>query len=203
MNLKTITDNVLKLSSSFTREQGKTLAKVGSVNELKNKNIDGTYHIYGRVLNDNKSKAYGTHIKIDTRTDRVLDTKCTCETFEENRREIRNYVCKHIVATSWTFYSVARKKLQAQKATSVNENIKKDTKRYLNLDLIIKCIKYDGIPSYLCEFRIGINSTHLIMDLRDFINKDNDKRPVVFNHTFTYNPIKDEFLELDKKYLIF
>ncbi|WP_422388179.1 SNF2-related protein [Clostridium baratii] len=201
MNLEVIMKNILRLSSSFTKGQGKNLFKESAIKDLKSKSIDGTYHIYGRVLNDNKSNTYSTHIKINTATNKIIDTKCSCETFEENRRQIRNYVCKHIIATSYTFYNLAKKRINNKEPNKKEE--KTDSKRFLNLDIMIKCIINDNIPSYQCEFRIGNIGTHLITDLKDFIEKYELKIPLRFNQAFTYNPSKDEFLKEDRKIITF
>ena len=213
MNLELVRDNLLRASSSFTKTQGEKLSKEAYIKELSGKNIDGIYHIYGRVLNDNKSKTYSTHIKIDMKTSRIIDTKCTCDTFEENRRHIRNYVCKHIVGTLYTFYNTAKRRLKDSSVKAKNNKLKSkeskpvdkkiEEKRFLNLDIMIKFIKNDGIPSFKCEFRIGSSSTHLILDVKDFIEKINDKRQVKFNDLFTYNPIKDDFLKHDKDIIEF
>ena len=213
MNLELVRDNLLRASSSFTKTQGKKLSKEAYIKELSGKNIDGIYHIYGRVLNDNKSKTYSTHIKVDTKTSKIIDTKCTCDTFEENRRHIRNYVCKHIVGTLYTFYNTAKRRLKDSSVKAKNNKLKSkeskpvdkkiEEKRFLNLDIMIKFIKNDGIPSFKCEFRIGSSSTHLILDIKDFIEKINDKRQVKFNDLFTYNPIKDDFLKHDKDIIEF
>ncbi|WWU73613.1 DEAD/DEAH box helicase [Clostridium baratii] len=201
LNLEVIMKNILRLSSSFTKGQGKNLFKESAIKDLKSKSIDGTYHIYGRVLNDNKSNTYSTHIKINTATNKIIDTKCSCETFEENRRQIRNYVCKHIIATSYTFYNLAKKRINNKEPNKKEE--KTDSKRFLNLDIMIKCIINDNIPSYQCEFRIGNIGTHLITDLKDFIEKYELKIPLRFNQAFTYNPSKDEFLKEDRKIITF
>ncbi|WP_436514156.1 DEAD/DEAH box helicase [Clostridium thermobutyricum] len=212
MNLESIKDNTLKISSSFARTQGEKLSKESFVTELKGKSINNVYHIYGRVLNNNKSKTYSTHIKIDTKTNKIIDTKCTCEIFEESRKHINNYVCQHIVATTYTFYNKARRNIKSKSVSkkenkTVNKNaiIKKykekkelENKRYLNLDLRIKCIKNDNIPSFQCEFRIGPEKTNLITDIKDFIERIDNKQAIRFNDVFTYNPIKDEFLDNDK-----
>ncbi|MBY0756375.1 DEAD/DEAH box helicase [Clostridium sardiniense] len=218
MNLELAKDNILRISSSFTKTQGEKLSKESFIKDLAGKSINGVYHIYGKVLNDNKSKAYSTHIKIDIKTDRIIDTKCTCETFEENRRQIRNYVCKHIVGTTYTFYNAAKKKIKSKNNSveekkvenknsddKILEKTKKDleSKRFLNLDIMIKCIKNDRIPSFKCEFRIGSGGTHLVVDIKDFIEKSNSKRTIKFNEGFTYNPIKDEFLDSDKDIIKF
>lgn len=112
LNLEIMQKGMIRLSSLYTRTQGEKLLKESYIKDLKGKNIDNIYHIYGKVLNDNKSSIYRTHIKINNKTDKIIDTKCTCETFKENRKQIKNYVCKHIVGTFFAFYSVAKKNIK-------------------------------------------------------------------------------------------
>lgn len=197
MNLGEIKRNIIRTSSSFSNECGKALVKDGSVKDLKGKKIDDVYHIYGKVLNDNKGSTYSTHIKINTKTDRIIDTTCTCERFKESRKEIRNYVCKHIVATTYSFYKAAKKSLKKKQKLEPKKII---NKKDLSIDINIKCIRNDGIPKYNCEFRIGELSTHLILDLRDFIDKAFLGKEFKVNDLFIYSSklhnIKDSDIKL-------
>ena len=59
----------------------------------------------------------------------------------------------------------------------------------------------EGITLFNCEFRIGTGN--LILDLKDFLYKNSLKKPLKFNDGFTYNPLKDEFLDEDKRVLQF
>ncbi len=65
LNLDIFMKNLVRRTSSFTREQGKKLIKEAYVKDVRGKNIDGIYHIYGNVLNDDKNWDYNTHIKIN------------------------------------------------------------------------------------------------------------------------------------------
>ncbi|GAA0093899.1 DEAD/DEAH box helicase [Clostridium perfringens] len=212
MNLDIFMKNLVRRTSSFTREQGKKLIKEAYVKDVKGKSIDGIYHIYGSVLNDDKNWDYNTHIKINVKNSDIIGTNCSCETFKENSKHIKNYVCKHISATNDVFYSLARKKVQKNKlkgnnksqlVKEKNEEHKGKEKRFLSLDINIKHMVKEGVILFNCEFRIGAGNLNLILDLKDFLYKNSLKKPLKFNDGFTYNPLKDEFLDEDKRVLQF
>ncbi|MGV1022412.1 DEAD/DEAH box helicase [Clostridium perfringens] len=212
MNLDIFMKNLVRRTSSFTREQGKKLIREAYVKDVKGKSIDGIYHIYGSVLNDDKNWDYNTHIKINMKNSDIMGTNCSCETFKENSKHIKNYVCKHISATNDVFYSLAKKKMQKNKLKSnnkpklvkeKNEEHKGKEKRFLSLDINIKHMVKEGITLFNCEFRIGAGNLNLILDLKDFLYKNILKKPLKFNDGFTYNPLRDEFLEEDKRVLQF
>ncbi len=212
LNLDIFMKNLVRRTSSFTREQGKKLIKEAYVKDVKGKCIDGIYHIYGSVLNDDKNWDYNTHIKINMQNSDIIGTNCSCETFKENSKHIKNYVCKHISATNDVFYSLAKKKMQKNKLKSnnkpklvkeKNEEHKGKEKRFLSLDINIKHMVKEGITLFNCEFRIGTGNLNLILDLKDFLYKNSLKKPLKFNDGFTYNPLKDEFLDEDKRVLQF
>ena len=208
LNLDIFMKNLVRRTSSFTREQGKKLIKEAYVKDVKGKSIDGIYHIYGSVLNDDKNWDYNTHIKINMKNSDIVGTNCSCETFKENSKHIKNYVCKHISATNDVFYSLAKKKMQNNKLKSnnkpklvkeKNEEHKGKEKRFLSLDINIKHMVKEGVTLFNCEFRIGAGNLNLILDLKDFLYKNSLKKPLKFNDGFTYNPLKDEFLDEDKR----
>ncbi|MDK0978871.1 DEAD/DEAH box helicase [Clostridium perfringens] len=212
LNLDIFMKNLVRRTSSFTREQGKKLIQEAYVKDVKGKSIDGIYHIYGSVLNDDKNWDYNTHIKINMKNSDIMGTNCSCETFKENSKHIKNYVCKHISATNDVFYSLAKKKMQKNKLKSnnkpklvkeKNEEHKGKEKRFLSLDINIKHMVKEGITLFNCEFRIGAGNLNLILDLKDFLYKNSFKKPLKFNDGFTYNPLKDEFLDEDKRVLQF
>lgn len=212
LNLDIFMKNLVRRTSSFTREQGKKLIQEAYVKDVKGKSIDGIYHIYGSVLNDDKNWDYNTHIKINMKNSDIMGTNCSCETFKENSKHIKNYVCKHISATNDVFYSLAKKKMQKNKLKSnnkpklvkeKNEEHKGKEKRFLSLDINIKHMVKEGITLFNCEFRIGAGNLNLILDLKDLLYKNSLKKPLKFNDGFTYNPLKDKFLDEDKRVLQF
>nr|WP_300347631.1 DEAD/DEAH box helicase [Clostridium sp.] len=210
LELEILMKNLIRRTSSFTREQGKVLIRNKYIKDLKGKSVEGTYNIYGRILNDDKNGEYDTHLKIDIKSSQITWVKCTCDTFKENNKLIRNYMCKHLSATGDSFYNVAKKKQGNRKVSSKEEKVlkpkedrKKETKRFLTLDINVRHLKNEGIRFFNCEFRIGVDNPNLILDLKDFLCKSSLKKDLKFNDNFTYNPLKDDFLPEDKKIIRF
>lgn len=167
MNLKAMMDSVLKLSSSISKNNGIAFFKNGLVSKVVSKKINDTYHIYGRVL-ENKDE-YSTHLKFDS-NNKIIDTKCSCNQFEENSKEMKNYFCSHLVATMYRFYYAI---------LNNKENIKNDkseiNKRILKLDIKIKQVKVNRNEEYHLEFRSGEENTIAVEALGKFLFDENNK----------------------------
>lgn len=167
MNLKAMMDSVLKLSSSISKNNGIDFFKKGLVSKVVSKKINYTYHIYGRVL-ENKDE-YNTHLKFDS-NNKIIDTKCSCNQFEENSKEMKNYFCSHLVATMYRFYYAI---------LNNKENIKKEkseiNKRILKLDIKIKQVKVNKNEEYHLEFRSGEENTIAVEALGKFLFDENNK----------------------------
>ena len=187
MNLRNMMNSLLKLGSSISKKNGRSIFKEGLVNKVISKKIDNTYHIYGRVI-DNKNE-FSTHIKFDLK-DKVKAVKCTCNQFEENSREINNYICAHIVATMYKFYYEAYTKIQKQKIINNNSNNinknndncnSKDNKfinninKPLNLDIKLKQIKVNNKNEYYLELRAGKEGTIAVEALGKFLFEEDNK----------------------------
>jgi SNF2 family DNA or RNA helicase len=167
MNLRNMMNSLLKLGSSISKNNGKNLFKEGFVNKIISKKIDDTYHIYGRVL-DNKNE-YSTHIKFNL-NDEVKDVKCTCNQFEENSREIRNYTCSHIIATMYKFYYEVSNKVQKQEVKKA-----RDLDKTLNLDIKLKQVKVNNKNEYYLELRAGREGTIAVEALGKFLFDEDNK----------------------------
>ncbi|MCI6693059.1 MULTISPECIES: DEAD/DEAH box helicase [unclassified Clostridium] len=187
MNLRNMMNSLLKLGSSISKNNGRSIFKEGLVNKVISKKIDNTYHIYGRVI-DNKNE-FSTHIKFDLK-DKVKAVKCTCNQFEENSREINNYICAHIVATMYKFYYEAYTKIQKQKIINNNSNnINKNNdncnsndnkfinniNKPLNLDIKLKQIKVNNKNEYYLELRAGKEGTIAVESLGKFLFEEDNK----------------------------
>ena len=167
MNLRNMMNSLLKLGSSISKNNGKNLFKEGFVKKVISKKIDDTYHIYGRVL-DNKNE-YSTHIKFNL-NDEVKDVKCTCNQFEENSREIRNYTCSHIIATMYKFYYEVSNKIQKQEVKKT-----RDLNKSLNIDIKLKQVKVNNKNEYYLELRAGSEGTIAVEALGKFLFAEDNK----------------------------
>ena len=167
MNLRNMMNSLLRLGSSISKNNGKNLFKEGFVKKVISKKIDDTYHIYGRVL-DNKNE-YSTHIKFNL-NDEVKDVKCTCNQFEENSREIRNYTCSHIIATMYKFYYEVSNKIQKQEVKKT-----RDLNKSLNIDIKLKQVKVNNKNEYYLELRAGSEGTIAVEALGKFLFAEDNK----------------------------
>ncbi|WP_291653338.1 DEAD/DEAH box helicase [Clostridium sp.] len=168
MNLKDMMNSVLKLSSSISKNNGMAFFKKGLVSKVVSKKINDTYHIYGRVL-ENKYE-YSTHLKFDS-NNKIIDTKCSCNQFAENSKEMKNYVCSHLVSTMYRFYyAILNNKQKENKDEEKNEINKKILKLYIK----IKQVKVNKNEEYHLELRAGEENTIAVEALGKFLFDDNN-----------------------------
>lgn len=212
MNLKHIVNLILTPTAPWIKNEGEKIYKNNLVYNIKSKKIDVFYHIYGYVYETNKVKSNTTHITINLSTDTLNSTKCSCEEFKNNSLYNNKFICKHIVATIYSFYNLVLKKGQKNNSRKnenavlklgdlVLKNLDTITKELLNLNL-----KISYIPSsnyYEVKFEIGKKNMHLINDLNDFIDKYTKEKTFFINSEFTYDPKIHYFSEKDRKLLSF
>lgn len=194
MNLKIMMGNFLNISSSFSKSKGLELYKRKNISKVEGKSINNIYHIYGKGL-DNKEEIR-THIQFDN-TNNIISLKCTCNTFLENSREVKNYSCSHLVATMYKFYYLVIEKNNKYKE---EKNITKE----LNLDIKLKQYKLNNEEIYLLELRAGEESTlaieligKFILDKSNIFSKNDIK---VIN--YLKNKIKENKRIFEKRYFV-
>ena len=107
MKLKELENIVFKSSSILMRSEGEKAFNSGLVTKIKGKKIDNIYHIYGCVRNTTKSSELNTHIKIDLLKKKLDGVKCTCEDFKESSTTGYLFMCSHLTATAYSFFSRA------------------------------------------------------------------------------------------------
>ena len=203
MNLKKLLDSVLALGSNISIKEGKDIYKNRLVSNLTSKKINDIYHIYSRVTEDDNSKTYSCHIKYNLKTEKVLGATCTCSTYEEFSKHKHNYICKHIVASIFYFYIVAKNKIKKiakeNPTTSRNkENKVGFEKKLLNLDLDIK---RSDTNEFDVQIRIGENNTYLVPKISEFLKCKEVKGHLRINGEFLYNSTSMIFSEQDERLL--
>ena len=206
MDLKKLLDNVLALGSNISIKDGKEIYKNRLVSNLSSKKINDIYHIYSRVTEEDNSKEYSCHIKYNLKSERVIGATCTCNTYEEFSKHKTNYICKHIIATIFYFYIVAKNKIK--KINKENPALSKSKerkgakvsveKKVLNLDLDIK---RNENKTFDIQIRIGENTTYLIPKISEFLKCKEVKGQLRINGEFLYNSSSMKFKEEDEKIL--
>ena len=196
MDLKNLLDNVLALGSNISIKDGKEIYKNRLVSNLSSKKLNDIYHIYSKVKEEANSKEYSCHIKYNLKNKKVIGATCTCSTYEEFSKHKSNYICKHIIATIFYFYIVAKKKINKSKDNKVIKGSLE--KKILNLDLDIK--RNDN-KTFDIQVRIGENTTYLITKINEFFKCRELKGQIRINGEFLYNSSSMKFKEEDEKLL--
>jgi SNF2 family DNA or RNA helicase len=100
---------VLKSASKLMREEGEKAFKKGLVTYFNGKKIEETYHIYGRVRDESILKELSTHIKINLKNKKLEGIQCTCEEHKEFAASGYFFMCSHLTATAFKFFSMIMK----------------------------------------------------------------------------------------------
>ena len=206
MDLKKLLDNILALGSNISIKDGKEIYKNRLVSNLSSKKINDVYHIYSKVAEEDNSKEYSCHIKYNLKGERVIGATCTCSTYEEFSKHKTNYICKHIIATIFYFYIVAKNRIK--KINKENPALSKSKeckvakgsvqKKILNLDLDIK--RNDN-KTFDIQIRVGENVTYLIPKINEFLKCKEVKGQLRINGEFLYNSSSMKFNDGDERLL--
>ncbi len=202
MNLKELEEIIFKPSSNFMRKSGEKIFKEGLVSNIKGKNIDNAYHIYGDVCNSANEKKFKTHIKVNLLNKKLEDVSCGCNDFKDISINKKLFMCEHLTASAYKFFSLFYKKKVAK-----NEELKRlseDNKKVqLDIDVKITYKSWKGTINYELEFRLGQGHKYLITDLKNLIFHLDNKTSISFNSQFTYNPMKYVISPESKKIIDF
>jgi SNF2 family DNA or RNA helicase len=96
---------VFKSASRIMKKEGEEAFIKGLVTYLKGKKIDSIYHVYGRVRDESKLKELNTHIRINLEKKKLQGIECTCEEFKEFASSGYFFMCSHLTATAYRFFS--------------------------------------------------------------------------------------------------
>jgi SNF2 family DNA or RNA helicase len=147
LKLKELENIVFKSSSDLMKSEGHKVFKEGLVTKIKGKKIDNIYHIYGSVNNKTKTSELNTHIKIDLLKARLDGVKCTCEDFKELSTTSCLFMCSHLTATAYSFFSLTVK--NNDKKSGNTEKHKENNLNMKSSNSIIKLIrKVSKGPTY-------------------------------------------------------
>ncbi|MBU5591179.1 DEAD/DEAH box helicase [Clostridium sp. MSJ-4] len=210
MNLKQLVDIVLAKSSKWMKNEGHKLYKNGLVSRVKSKKIDNVYNIYGKVKEENKAEEHSTHIRVNMSKGKLEQTICSCEEFSENSIYNKAFMCRHLVATTYRFYDLATKKIEAkspkeEKYYDVGDIILKQLNNYRHSKEKVKMeIKLIHIPNsssnyYEVEIKIGKDNMYVINSLEDFVEARIKGTSLFISNEFIYDPKVNYFSEEDEK----
>jgi SNF2 family DNA or RNA helicase len=188
LKFKELENIVFKSASDLMRSQGEKAFNSGLVTKIKGKKIEKIYHIYGCVSNKNKSSELNTHIKIDLLNKKIDGMKCTCEDFKEGSTVGYLFMCSHLTATAYRFFSlVATNNSKENEKSNGNRKLEKLKENNLDNQESNSTIKLarrvsKGPTYYEMQQSIGREKTKIYpSDLKIFLIGINNKK-VKFNY---------------------
>ncbi|WP_435790706.1 DEAD/DEAH box helicase [Clostridium sp.] len=147
MKINELENIVFKSSSDNMRSKGHKIFNNGLVTKINGKKIDNIYHIYGLVSNETKSGELNTHIAIDLLKRKLEGVKCTCEDFKGRPSTDYLFMCSHLTATAYRFFSLtAKKTVKESKKTEIIQNNSSNKKSTNNIVKLIR--KVSKGPTY-------------------------------------------------------
>jgi len=180
LKLKDLENIIFKSSSILMRSEGEKAFNGGLVTRIKGKKIENIYHIYGCVKNTTKSSELNTHIEIDLAKEKLQGVKCTCEDFKESSTRGYLFMCSHLTATAYSFFSRAATNKSEKNQnngispkTVLNEKLKENNPNRQGANSIIKLVrKVSKEPTYYeAQHEIGKEKTRIEpSDLRTFLS---------------------------------
>ncbi|MCD2501049.1 DEAD/DEAH box helicase [Clostridium sp. NSJ-145] len=198
MNYKRLEENILRSCSGLTRKKGNELILNKAVKSIQGKKVDGVYHIYGKLENDNK--VINTHLKYDLNKERLCGYKCTCSKYKDYLEQGYSYYCEHIAATSLRFLDSLKSKIKDSKENSQSVP-KKDVREILHIESKIYYYKVNNLNQFFLELKVGNKSKYLISNIKEFIYSVFNDKEIKLTDTFKYSPLKHKINESDLKYL--
>lgn len=188
MKLKELENIVFKSSSILMRSEGEKAFNSGLVAKIKGRKIENKYHIYGCVRNCTNTDELNTHIKIDLLKKKLEGVRCTCEDFKESSTTGYLFMCSHLTATAYRFFSRATinnsEKNMVNPKTEVNQKLEKLKENNQGTNSFIRLVRKvsKGPTYYEAQHTVGMEKTKIEpVDLRTFLEGVKGKK-IKFNY---------------------
>jgi superfamily II DNA or RNA helicase len=159
------------------KAEGEKAFNEGLVSKIEGKKIGNAYHVYGRVNNKTKSEEFSTHIKINLLNKKLESAKCSCDDYTELSSSGNLFMCSHLTATAYRFFSAMNKNKAKEndepKETS-NNNLRKQDR-----DTPVRLIRKASKESTYYEVYLGAYSEKSKLkpeELRTFIENLGDNK---------------------------
>jgi SNF2 family DNA or RNA helicase len=170
LKLNELESIVLKSASNLMKREGEVAFKKGHVTYFNGKKIDSIYHIYGRVKDESKLRELNTRIKINLQKKKLEGVECTCEEFKEFALSGYSYMCSHITATAYKFFSLISKNKTENNQSSEKRAFEEPNKiEATGIGRLVRKIEKDSL---YYEGQVSAGSEKLILqpnELRGFL----------------------------------
>lgn len=175
MKLSKFEELIMNNCSKYNIEKGRKLLKNKEVLKLnihKNENI---YNIYCNFKKENANELLSSHLKIDTKNEKIILCKCRCDYFLDlSKNDKKIYMCEHLAATGFKFLEAAKINL---KKKSVINNEKNILNKLYYLDYI------ETISNPVKKTKLVLNV--IVKEVLE-INKQNFDISIFVNNEYSY-----------------
>ena len=142
MKLSKFEELIIKNSSKYNIEKGKELLKNKELLKLNIHKNDYIYNIYGNFKQENSNEFFSSHLKIDTKNEKIISCRCGCDYFFDISKNDKNiYMCKHLYATGFKFIEAAKSNLKKKNTENIEKNILKKLYYIDDIKHINNCVE--------------------------------------------------------------
>lgn len=212
MKLSKFEELIIKNSSKYNMEKGKELLKNKELLKLNVHKNDYIYNIYGNFKQENSNEFFSSHLKIDTKNEKIISCRCGCDYFFDISKNDKNiYMCKHLYATGFKFIEAAKSNLKKKNTENIEKNILNQLyyidgikhinnfveKTKLTLSVSVKEVVETNRRSFDISLYINNGHSYPVLSIPEWLNNYFNKEEYIVGKGFVYTYKKYYFSKED------
>lgn len=216
MKLSKFEELIINNSSKYNIEKGKELLKNKELLKLNVHKNDYIYNIYGSFKKENSNEFFSSHLKIDTKNEKIISCRCGCDYFLDISKNDKNiYMCKHLYATGFKFTEAAKANLKKKSPENIKKNILNKLyyideikninnsveKTKLTLSISIKEVVETNGKNFDISLYINNEHSYPVLSINEWLNSYFNKEEYIIGKGLIYTYKKYYFSKEDKELL--
>lgn len=212
MKLSKFEELIIKNSSKYNMEKGKELLKNKELLKLNVHKNDYIYNIYGNFKQENSNEFFSSHLKIDTKNEKIISCRCGCDYFIDISKNDKNiYMCKHLYATGFKFIEAAKSNLKKKNTENIEKNILNQLyyidgiehinnsveKTKLTLSVSVKEVVETNGRNFDISLYINNDHSYPVLSIGEWLNNYFNKEEYILGKGFVYTYKKYYFSKED------
>lgn len=212
LKLSKVEELIINNSSKYNMEKGIQILNDKKVLKLNVHKIDNIYNLYGSFKENSSNKLFSSHLKIDTKSEKIISCECGCDFYLDLPRNDKNiYLCEHLIATGLNFIEVARSNLKKKTSGNKYNNILNklyyiDSIKIMNnpikkiklaLDVSIKEIIETEEKKFDINLYINNGYSYPMRNIKEWLDSYFNKKDYIIGKGFVYTPEKYYFSNED------
>lgn len=212
MKLSKFEELIIKNSSKYNMEKGKELLKNKELLKLNVHKNEYIYNIYGNFKQENSNEFFSSHLKIDTKNEKIISCRCGCDYFFDISKNDKNiYMCKHLYATGFKFIETAKSNLKKNNTENIEKNILNQLyyidgikhinnsveKTKLTLSVSVKEVVETNKRNFDISLYINNGYSYPVLSIGEWLNNYFNKEEYILGKGFVYTYKKYYFSKKD------